>query len=365
MRNGAIALALSALVLNLAPAEATITADPGILYQTMRRAYDRGNATGWPFAAELAYLSAVLDAGRAYSLLRPTDPQYAEVAALTVDVATQLHYDPLSSNDAAEWYVREAAGWVQVHGEPVAAAKAATLLARLDAAANPAALARQAEDDAAANVHAFHGEPDALVAEVVAEARAYALTRDAAYRSALLQHAAEPAVTLSLVPTAERNQLFALVNATLADPAASESDRANARAVAARRNRTSAARLAGDPGSEPRNVALKHTAPADEYFGEIRISPIGVDDEMQRIQKYLDAGWGERMAPDALHLAGAVEDWQHQYPHDRTLPKYLAGLYKLLVRVAAPATLAEAQRIREVLVVQYAGSDEARLFDAS
>jgi hypothetical protein len=112
-------------------------------------------------------------------------------------------------------------------------------------------------------------------------------------------------------------------------------------------------------------VVLTHTAPADEYFGEIRISPIGIDDEMQRIGKYLDSGWGDRMAPDALHLATAVEDWQHQYPHDRTLPKYLAGLYKLLVRVGAPSTLAEAQRVRQLLVVEYAGSDEARLFDAS
>ena len=95
------------------------------------------------------------------------------------------------------------------------------------------------------------GEPDALVAEVDRRgARLRAHPRRSVPLAALLQHAAEPAVTLSLVPTAERNQLFALVNATLADPAASESDRANARAVAARRNRTSAARLAGDLGSE-------------------------------------------------------------------------------------------------------------------
>jgi len=110
---------------------------------------------------------------------------------------------------------------------------------------------------------------------------------------------------------------------------------------------------------------LTRTPPADEYFGEIRISPVGVQDEMIRIDKYLDAGWGDRMAPDALALAKAVEDWQHQYPHDKTLPKYLAALYRLLQRVGAPSTLTEAQHVRDVLVIEYAASDEARVLDAS
>jgi len=365
LRSGTLALALSALVLTVSPAAAVITADPQALYLMMRRSYDSGIAKGWPFAAEVAYLSTVLDAGRAYSLFRPTDPQYGEVAGLTVDVASEMHYDPLNSDDAALWYVREAAAWVQAHGDAPSASKAAALLARLNTAEDPAALAGQAEADAAANVHAFHGEPAALVAEVVAEVRAFALTHDPTYRSLMLAHAAEPAVTLAQIPVAERGQLFTIVSATLADPGAAEIDRANARAIVARRNRTSAARLATDPKSEPRAVVLTHTAPADEYFGEIRISPVGIQDEMQRISKYLDAGWGDRMAPDALRLSTAVQDWQHQYPHDRTLPKYLAGLYRLLLRVDAPATVLEAQRIREVLVIEYAGSNEARQLDAS
>ena len=53
----------------------------------------------------------MLDAGRAYALFRPDDPQYGELAELTVAVAQQLHYDPLTNNDAADWYVREAAAW--------------------------------------------------------------------------------------------------------------------------------------------------------------------------------------------------------------------------------------------------------------
>ena len=112
-KRAALALAAAVATTGLAggPAGAAIETDPGALYQTMRKAYDEGNTKGWPFQSELYYQSTVLDAGRAYSLFRATDPQYGDVAALTVDVATQLHYDPLTNDDAALWYVLEAANY--------------------------------------------------------------------------------------------------------------------------------------------------------------------------------------------------------------------------------------------------------------
>ena len=42
------------------------------------------------------------------------------------------------------------------------------------------------------------------------------------------------------------------------------------------------------------------TAPADEYFGQTKLSPIGVRNALLHISKYLDAGWGTRMTGDAL-----------------------------------------------------------------
>ena len=38
------------------------------------------------------------------------------------------------------------------------------------------------------------------------------------------------------------------------------------------------------------------TAPADEYFGQTKLSPLGVRNELTRIGNYLDAGWGDRTA---------------------------------------------------------------------
>ena len=91
------------------PAGAAIQTDPLVLYGNMKRAFDRGAQHGWSYVDQIYYLGAIFDAGRAYSLLRPADPNYMQVARIAVDVATLLHYDPITNSDASVWYMREAA----------------------------------------------------------------------------------------------------------------------------------------------------------------------------------------------------------------------------------------------------------------
>jgi hypothetical protein len=110
---------------------------------------------------------------------------------------------------------------------------------------------------------------------------------------------------------------------------------------------------------------LTRTAPADEYFGHTKLSPLGVRNELTRINKYLDAGWGDRMAGDALWVDDAILDWQHQYPHDPTLARHLLDLYRMLVRVGAAQTKPEAEKVRTLLLVEYAGSPQALELAAS
>ena len=38
-----------------------------------------------------------------------TIPRYGELATLTVQIGSGLHYNPLTNHDAAVWWVREAA----------------------------------------------------------------------------------------------------------------------------------------------------------------------------------------------------------------------------------------------------------------
>jgi hypothetical protein len=258
----------------------------------------------WTFAGALAYQSAIFDAGRAVSISAHDAPAYAELAAATVDVATRLHYDALLNDDACVWYVREAAQWVKDHGTPEQSPAAAALLAKIAAGdASSAALAVQAEDDARAEMADFRHDPAVAAQLAVADARAYNLTHDPRYR----RLARVPAATTAI----------------------------------------------------PRALRLLRTAPADEYFGQTRLSPLGVGNEFLRIAKYLDAGWGAQMAPDALYLASSLEEWQRQYPHDPTLPRHLLDYYGLLQRVDAPATISEAAAIRALVLVQYAGSAQA------
>ncbi len=349
-----------------APSGAAIETDPSALYLQMRHAYDEGASKSWPFESELYYQATILDAGRAYSLFRPADPNYAEIASLAVDVATQLHYNPLTSNDAALWYVDEAAAYVAKNGDEAHQSAAKALAERLDAGQlSPSVLAQQAEEDALANVRAFNRDGDARVRLVVTDVRAYNLTRDATYRSALLQHAADPETPLTRVPDPEYAEMFGLAASALVDQGFSEDDRAAARAIKYRRDHTPELRLIGRVSAVPRELRLTRTAPADEYFGRLKYSPLGVDNEVNRVNKYLDKGWGFRMEGDALQVDSAVEDWQKQYPHDSTLPAALLVTYQLLQRVATEKTKAVSERVRAILLVQYASTRQAQQLASS
>ncbi|GAC1523287.1 MAG: hypothetical protein NVS2B8_05560 [Vulcanimicrobiaceae bacterium] len=362
----AIALAVGTLASSVRPASAAIETDPQALYVTMRKAYDAGVAKNWPFASEVYYLSTIFDAGRAYSLFRPTDANYGEVALLAVDVATQLHYDALTNNDAALWYVMEAANFALKNGDAAHQAAAQALLGRVTAVGDdPKALARQAESDATDNIAAFHRDGDALVTAIVADVRAFNLTHDNAYRSALLAHAADSATPLVRVPDPEYGVMFALAASALTDPGFTDADRTAARAIAFRREHTPELKVIGRTRAVSHELRLTQTAPADEYFGNLKFSPIGVRNEVVRINKYLDKGWGFRMESDSLQVQNAVADWQKQYPHDRTLPATLLDAYRLLQRVQTDRTKIAAEQIKTTLLVQYADSRQAQELVAS
>jgi len=348
------------------PSAAAIETDPVALYATMRKAYDEGSTKGWPFESELYYQSTVFDAGRAYSLFRPQDTEYAGVAVLAVDIATQLRYDPLTNNDASFWYVLEAANYVAKNGDAQQSAEAEALLLRLQPLADdPKRLAQEAEADALADAQTFRHDPAASTQLIVADVRAYNLSRDAAYRSALLRHAADPNAPLARVPDPEYGELFAIVSSALTGEGFSDADRAAARAIKDRRDHTPELSVIARVSAIPHDLRMTRTAPADEYFGNQKYSPLGVDNELARINKYLDVGWGGRMESDALEVDSAVEDWQRQYPHDTTLPRALLAAYRLLERVETANTEAAAARVKTLLLVQYASSRQAQDLAAS
>jgi hypothetical protein len=302
----------AALALLIVPttAHAAPSSDPAGLYQTMKAAYARGATDGWHRADQVYFFSTVLDAGRAYQLFAPNDPNNATLAGLTVDLATELHYDVLTNRDAAEWYVRAAAE--ANAADDVRGSEARALLAKLDGEdADPAKLAADADEDATLNVVVAPDDPDALLEQVEAERRAYLITKNDRYRSLAQDDAAQPGFPSGR--DVARDEAYPAV-----------------------------------------------AAPADEYFGQTKLSPLGVRNALERIGKYLDAGWGNQMTKETLWVVDSLEDWQHQYPRDYELPRLLLQTYNTLGRMDSPEAQKAEADVRRILTVEYNATAEAR-----
>jgi hypothetical protein len=365
-RSRELAAALVAAVLALAPcvpARAAIEVDPQVLYRQMKLAYDKGAKNGWHLADELDYFSTVLDAGRAYELRRRDEPENLALQGVTVDLAALLHYDPLTNTDAAEWYVRVAAQ--SFASDPQRGPAAQALLAKLSAEDGDVnRLAHDADDDAQALVHDYPGDVQALLGACEADLRAYNLTGDTAWRALALQRAAQADFPIGAVPPDVGKILFPIVDAARnAAPGYSNDEREAARVVASHRAAAHSLPLIGHVLSHQAYLVI--TAPADEYFGRTKLSPIGVENEIARIGKYLDAGWGGQMTKDTLWVVDSLDDWQHQYPRDYELPRLYKLVYDTLGREDSAQAKAERAEVRRTLLIEYPSSNEARSFLAS
>ena len=356
-------LAALVTVLPFAPARAALDIDPAQLYRQMKASYDKGAAAGWHLADQLDYMSAVLDAGRGYELRRRDDPQNLAIRGIAVDIASQLSYDPLISNDAAEWYIRLAAQ--QWKDDPQRGPAARALLAKLDAEdASIITLAHDADADATALVQKYPGDVQALINQVDADLRAFALTQNVAWRTLAFTRAASSTFPIAMVPQDLGKLLFPMVDAARnSGPGYTPTEREAARAIASHRASTHGLPVIGRVTSHEAFLII--TAPADEYFGRTKLSPIGVRNALTHIDKYLDAGWGDRMTKEAVWIVDSLDDWQHQYPRDYELPRLYKRAYDTLGRVGSPEAKQAQQDVRRTLLVNYPTSTEARSFISS
>jgi hypothetical protein len=362
-RLAAALVAALAVGLPFAPARAAFDVDPDKLYRQMKAAFDKGAAAGWHLGDQDDYFSAVLDAGRGYELRRRDDPQNLEIQGVTVDIASKLSYDPLISNDAAEWYVRLSAE--SFANDPQRGPAARAIVAKLDAEdADIAVLAHDADADATALVVAYPGDVQALLGQVDADLRAYNLTGDVRWRALALQRASQATFPIASVPQDQGKIFFPMVDAARnAGPGYSADEREAARIIAS--HRASAHGLPTIGHVVAHDTYLVITAPADEYFGHTRLSPIGVHNELTRIGKYLDAGWGGQMTKETVYVIDSLDDWQHQYPRDYELPRLYKRVFDLLGREDSSQAKLAQKTVRRTLLVNYPNSNEARDFLSS
>jgi hypothetical protein len=105
---------------------------------------------------------------------------------------------------------------------------------------------------------------------------------------------------------------------------------------------------------KPAKVAVRgyhpHTgpAPADEYFGRLQMSILGVRNKVKDLG--LDADihpeHGAAVLRNALWVEDAMRDWAKRYPFDRWLPRYAYALEQMYERI--PGEGAHRRAVKQV-----------------
>ncbi len=355
--------ALLCATISLIPlaSRAAFMADPGKLYAQMKAAYEKGNAQGWTFYNQELYLSTIFNAGRAYSLQRATDPAYPQLEQVTVDIASSLHYDPLINHEAVPWYVREAAVYVaRNNSDPAEQAKAKDLLARVDALEDPVALAQYADADANAILEKYPRDANAELLRVEADWRGWLLTHDPSWRSLALSRANTMEFPLADLPSTWGPEfLNAIHNAAVGAEGYTDADQTNAKALEVRIEQLPQLKTIASINAESHARIMTTLAPADEYFGPMGMSILGIRNELGRVNYMIGYGYARQESSMAVQIAVSVDDLHKVYPRDRDLPQLLFDVYSTLRKIDTPDAKTARTHIRGILTVEYQDTKQA------
>jgi hypothetical protein len=148
----------------------------------------------------------------------------------------------------------------------------------------------------------------------------------------LLASLAAVALTLGAIPLA--SPAASTAPAATAKKAVTKSTSTSAstkKAVATKTASTAKKAVKKPVGYHPRNGP----APADEYFGRLQMSILGVRNKVKDLG--LDAEihpeHGKAILGNALWVEDAMRDWAKKYPFDRWLPRYAYALEQMYERI--------------------------------
>jgi hypothetical protein len=106
----------------------------------------------------------------------------------------------------------------------------------------------------------------------------------------------------------------------------------------------------------------RRLAPADEYFGPLKMSVLGIRnslrDETARAASY-DAPDPESAFAHAELIERSVRDWEFKYPHDTWLPRTLLALSHLYATIDSAQSRRHAAEVAAWLAARYPSSSEA------
>jgi len=114
----------------------------------------------------------------------------------------------------------------------------------------------------------------------------------------------------------------------------------------------------------PHAVAAKRSrlAPADEYFGHMKISVIEIGNRLKDVTLKIEAKRLDEAAAygNLKYTLDAMQDWTKKYPGDTWGPRSMFALERLYAHFSSPAARNRAVHEQKLLVAYFPGSPEAR-----
>jgi hypothetical protein len=90
-------------------------------------------------------------------------------------------------------------------------------------------------------------------------------------------------------------------------------------------------------------ATMRDLAPADEYFGQLRMSVLGIRNELNTLERRA-AGGDRNVAAMSGKLAmvdDAMRDWRSRYPRDTWLPRFFSQRARVASLIALGGSHAE------------------------
>lgn len=108
---------------------------------------------------------------------------------------------------------------------------------------------------------------------------------------------------------------------------------------------------------------LKDSAPADEYFGVLQMSPLGIRSQISTLERNFN--WrtmtDEQIIHDAEFAEAALQKWQQKYPRDPWLPSAAYHLEQLYEMVQTEDARRHATRVLHYVVQHWPKTKQGTL----
>jgi hypothetical protein len=111
-----------------------------------------------------------------------------------------------------------------------------------------------------------------------------------------------------------------------------------------------------------RQAAVLMLAPADEYFGPLKLSILGIRNTIRDLGARYDVNHdiGHQTFTSAQLTERAIHDWEHRYPRDGQVPKAIYLLQRLYAKVLTQEARDRANATAQWMFSDYSASPQGK-----